>query len=524
MYVEGAGVRTDLGRNAARVRSELAVSIRNSDDEWEPHKIYRKEKDQYILPRYYAQKVFFADVNTIDPVYGDELVTHTEKPIELWDYQEPFVEQIVNVFANGGCDLQVKAGTGKGKTIMSLEVARRLGLTTCIVVDQEFLKDQWIEAAKKFLGYTDDQIGLIQGKVCSYEGKPITIAMVQTLFRGTKIEPHVLAYFGTVIFDEAHVIGAPQFGNVLYMFPARYRLGVTATPRDDAMKKVVEAHLGPAEIKLEHKHRKSVVRILDYPGVVSWYANISPKTGRYITELSSDGARNLLIVQAVKALYDTGRKILVISDRIDHIENLIAMFVYAGIPEDQIAQITGKQRTWGYIKDLKPPRRPIGWEEGAEYTPVKLGLIEKKVPRAVLKERKEGDYAVKGATYSMFTKGVDVPDLSAGIDATPRTKAAQVHGRILRDAGEGKLTPIWVTLHDVNSYRAVHQLEQRIRDYSDSNSEIYLWNLEKNQVQRRDAVDLRRVLTQRVAALKEARIETNADGNNIILMKRTGKR
>ena len=49
-----------------------------------------------------------------------------------------------------------------GKTLLAIYLSHLLGLKTLVVVNQEFLQNQWIE---RFKGFTDAKIGKIQGKV-----------------------------------------------------------------------------------------------------------------------------------------------------------------------------------------------------------------------------------------------------------------------------------------------------------------------------------------------------------------------
>lgn len=448
---------------------------------------------------------------------GKEAFTDVQ-PIKLYDYQKPWVKDICFNF-DKHTDVIAQAATGKGKTVMALEVARRLRRTTLVIVDQEFLKEQWIKTAKDILGLPEERIGILQGEVCDYDDKDLVIGMIQTLY-AKEYASHVYDAFGLVILDESHTVGAEQFSNVLWSFNARYRLAVSATPdRSDSLQKVLELHLGKVRVELKDEHLASTVRYITYDGVISWYANISPKTGRYLQELSQDQVRNHLIVRAVKKLYDKGRDILVISDRIAHLETLMVMAEDAGIPSEDMGQVTRYRNTWRYAKDKTPKRKPAGLEPGAEYTPIKLQLVAKKVNKETIEEQKSRKIIF--ATYSMFQKGVDVPRLSAGIDATPRAKATQVHGRILRPK-KGKPTPIWVTIRDVMSYRAEHQFVNRLSDYRKSNAEIYQWHLDRG-VKKVDHKKLERKVKERVQVLKSAKIITGLDGNNTLMIQNTEK-
>lgn len=433
----------------------------------------------------------------------------------LREHQGPWVDDVLKSLSKGG-DLIAQADTGKGKTVMSVYVACKKRARTVILVDQELLWDQWYACLTNIFKVPASDIGTIRGGTMDVDGKSFVLAMVQTLYR-RKLPEWVSQYFELVIYDECHVIGAPQFSNVLYAFQPRYRLAVSATPdRKDALGKILYMHLGAVGVEMRSKHAKSRVRYLDSTGVYSWYANVSPKTGRFISEIAADGKRNYLICKAIEALYKKGRHILVIGDRIEHLENLRACCEFLGIPSDAMGVASGYYNTWGYAKDPRPKRRPLHLAKGAEYTPVKMQLVSKRTPKKVITDVKR-NAQVLFATYSIFSKGVDEDRLNAGIDCTPRSSAKQVHGRILRTR-EGKVMPVWVTIRDVNSYRSLYMFSKRIAEYVQSNAEIFKWSLGRGLL-KEDVKRLLSEVSERVRLLKDAKILLNKRGSNTVQMR-----
>jgi superfamily II DNA or RNA helicase len=309
------------------------------------------------------------------------------------------------------------------------------------------------------------------------------------------------------------IVGAPTFSRSLMMFSAGLRIGMSATPRDDSLQKVVKWSLGEVGAELDKEHRKSKVFYVENESVYSWYANTSPKTGRYLQEISEDANRNWMLCRIIEWLYRTGRDVLAISERIEQLEGIRALCALQGIPESDMGIYTGYRLVWMFEKDPKPLGRPRGWEKGADYTPVHYVAVRKRIPKKTLEHTK--DHArVLFATYGMFAKGVDVPRLAAGVDCTPRSKAKQVHGRVLRDS-KGKMTPIWVTIRDVYSHRSDFQFLQRLGDYVADNAEIYQWHMDKG-VRPSDARALKRAVLQNVSFLKTCRYTTTIDGHGTI--------
>lgn len=499
-----------------KVTKDLTVGVYSLGDETVTNvKLYRRGDGGIYVPRQYGLAYLrsIGSRSLVDNTSKGHAVVFP-KTIKLYPEQEPFVDKLESLWGTQ-YDTIAKADVGKGKTVMALEAIRRMGRTAMVVVDQEFLKQQWKDRAMEFLGLREEDIGQVQGGVCDYEGKKLVIGMIQSLYAKDHIED-MYRYFGVVVFDEVHTTGAEQFSRTLMKFPAHVRFGVSATPdRTDAMQKAISCNLGNVCIVLEQSHRKSHVRYVEYGGVLSFYANVSPKSGRFVNELVADTYRNDLLSDILVWMYRQGRDVLAVSDRIEHLGTLRALCRIKGVPDDEMGLIAGYDPVWMYAKDATPSSRPEGLEPGAEYTPVCLQLVRKRVPKRILEDRKNTKRMLF-ATYGMFTKGVDVPRLSAGLDCTPRSKAKQVHGRILRPS-EGKMTPLWVTIRDIMSYKAEYQFSNRLTEYIDSNVEIFQWHLVKG-IKKTEVAELRGRVSRRVRKLKQCRILTKRDGNSIVVM------
>jgi superfamily II DNA or RNA helicase len=505
--------------DVARIKGQTTVAWQDINETHHSMECYHETDSCLYLPRNYGVE-WLADraLPWRDAYeYGAELPVALPE-IPLFDYQKPWVDEIVSLFRKGHHDLVAKAGVGKGKTVMALEAARRLNRVPLIVVDQEFLKKQWMERAKEFFGLTDDQIGIVQSKKCQYQGKVIVIAMLQSLYQ-KEYPKEFYQYFGLVVFDEVHSVGAQHFSRVLEQFGATYRLGVSATPdRLDVLNKVLRLHLGKVKVSLEDLHRESIVRIVEYDGVLSANVNMSPRVGRYLSEISEDTERNWLIARITLRLHGMGHHTLVVSDRIEQLYVLQEMCVLQGLPREECGMVVGSEFYWGYDKDPFPRVKPKGWDGEAAFTPVCLQMLSARASREVLEERKNTK-TVLFTTYSLFSKGVDVPRLSAGVEATPRSRATQVHGRVLRKK-EGKLTPLWVTIRDRMSYKAEYQLMKRLNEYTVNNVEIQQWHLDKG-TRRLELEPLLQAVKQRNQQLRQAEILMRSDGSFTIQTKST---
>lgn len=497
--------------DADHVRHDLTVRyFRLGETEPEYVEAFSEDKAYLYVPRHYGLQLIAKlgeDIEDCMSRGAKAKFPHNVQHTGDYAYQHEVVEEILRV-AETHNDFIVEAATGKGKTVMSLSVAQKLGRATLVVVDQENLMDQWVQQCRDVLKLPDSRIGRIQGDTCDYEGKSVVIAMVHSLVQ-RDYEDAMYDYFGTVIFDEVHGMGAPTFSEALRLFSAVVRFGVSATvDRSDALQKLLHWNLGNIAVSLTDKHDKSYLYYIESDTVYSWYANISPKAGRMLLEVSEDTTRNEKLVGVIQWMYAEGRDTLVISDRIEQLEALMSMAYYAGVPKEAMGLYTGMRTVWQYSKNPTPKQKPYGLEAGADYTPIEMVPKRKKIPKAEL-ARVKSEARLLFATYGMFSKGVDVPRLSGGLDCTPRSKAGQTHGRILRKR-DGKLVPIWVTVRDTCSYRLEFQFLQRLTDYIEDSAEIYKWRMDKG-VRLEDVRELKKKVRQRVVNLKGMNIVTEED-------------
>lgn len=498
--------------DVAKLKRQLTIKHRPMGAEEDLKvKVYKEDREFLSVPRQFGLKVCNQlHIGWDDRTSEGRAATFPKVPA-LRDYQEDPVAEILRAF-DSYYDVVFRARTGFGKTISALYIAAQLGCTTLIIVDQENLRDQWIvEALIARFGFKKEDIGVVQGTKCNYKNKAVTVAMIQTIVQ-KDFPKDFYEYFGFIIFDEVHTTGAPTFQNALGQFSASRRLAVSATPkRRDGLQKALDYNLGPVRVAADAEHDTSSVYILRHPTVYSWYGNISPKTGRIVTEVSEDAQRNLAILEAALWLYESGRDVLLIGDRVEQLDALKSMLYYAGIEDEEIGLYTRMHPVWKWIKDPNPKRNPPGWVKNTEYTPVKFAPDLKRTSAARLKEIKEHPRFIL-ATYGMFQKGVDVPRLTAGIDVTPRSVAEQVHGRIKR--GKVDKMPIWVTVVDENNYRLLHSFAGRIKDYLKDNAVLYEWHDDGSTTPCHS--NLYRETENRVTDLQACKIVTNREGINML--------
>lgn len=214
------------------------------------------------------------------------------------------------------------AATAFGKTVVAAAVIARRAVNTLILVHRTDLLRQWRERLTAFLEIDDGAIGIRGDGKDDLRGM-IDVAMLQSLGRREAIDPAVGQY-GHVIVDECHHVSAASFEEVLRAARARYVLGLTATPiRRDGRQPVIFLQCGP----IRHRARKSSDAPADcevIPRVWEGRGPLSPDTGiqDVFRLLAHDRERSAAIAVAVERAFTAGRKILVLTERCDHLEAL----------------------------------------------------------------------------------------------------------------------------------------------------------------------------------------------------------
>lgn len=301
---------------------------------------------------------------------------------------------------------------GSGKTVLALKVAAELGRPTLVVVHKEFLMDQWKERIEEFLGIPASKIGHIQQDVCAYKNKSIVLGMIHSLAEKDYPE-EMYSHFGTVIYDEVHRVGAPMFSQAVPKFPAKYRIGVSATPdRKDGLEKVFLWHIGDVIRGTGSWELKPTVYLIEYTSGVSqeWARGFRGNTnlGKLVTLISQDTKRNVWLAGEIRKAGVAGRKVLVLSDRLEHLETLRTM-----VKGQAPALLTSMY---------------VGGLTGSE------------------RDRASGASVLFG-TVQYAKEGLDLPELDTLYLATPHTDVEQMVGRILRTCATKK-APLVVDVAD----------------------------------------------------------------------------
>jgi superfamily II DNA or RNA helicase len=149
----------------------------------------------------------------------------------------------------------------------------------------------------------------------------VDIAVMQSLSRQGVVSDLVENY-GQIIIDECHHIGATSFDAILRKVRARYVLGLTATPiRRDGQHPVIFMQCGPirhvvSQSSVKHQKLEVIAKYRDRP------IQIIPGEAiqNVFKRLTEDDERTAHIVAEIMEAYKKGRKVLVLTERTDHLQ------------------------------------------------------------------------------------------------------------------------------------------------------------------------------------------------------------
>lgn len=252
------------------------------------------------------------------------------------------------------------APTAFGKTVTAAAMIARRGVNTLVLVHRTELLKQWQERLQAFLGVGKGIVGTIGGGKAKPTGK-IDIAVMQSVSRQGEVNPLVESY-GQVIVDECHHVGAVSFDAILKRTKARFLLGLTATPiRRDGLQPIIFMQCGP----IRYTAAKPAGAPHDLEVVPrSRFTRIDLPTNTGIQDvfrhLANDPARTEAIAAEVKDAYEQGRKVLVLTERTEHLDALrAALGDLTPAPFVLHGRMSRKQRT-AVVADMDglPPDAP----------------------------------------------------------------------------------------------------------------------------------------------------------------------
>jgi len=176
------------------------------------------DKKYYKVPRNWAIKNIDNKPKVIlgcghDCDFGVKLL---DESIKLYDYQEKAINSVLESYKTeyGGV---LHLPTGSGKTVIAIEIIRRLKKKTLVIVSTEALQIQWYREIKRFLGETTEISVLVRNSLMSIKGH-------QRKYKSSDFKD-----VGLVIIDEIHTYLGKKEITILDLVSRRYILGLSAT-------------------------------------------------------------------------------------------------------------------------------------------------------------------------------------------------------------------------------------------------------------------------------------------------------
>jgi superfamily II DNA or RNA helicase len=377
--------------------------------------IYYESKTRFYVPRQWGKKKFGepeADIVSDGLPLSDVVQFRATFP------PHAFQQEIIHTFLEKGANGLICVPCGYGKTFMALRLAVQLKRRFLIVVDKEFLMNQWKAEIENFI--EGARVGILQANKVQMDAEKydVTICMIQTICR-RELPDGFFDQYGFTIFDECHHLGASYFCQALKKIQTKFMLGLSATPdREDGLTCVFEAFLGEPVYK-------NIQRAPDKDAVVKaiWFDSEDPVykevpvngrgemvTAKLLNQVAEFELRNQTIMGILKEYAsDPNRFILILSDRISQLD-------------------------W--------------FEKALNDTPFLHGYYIGGMKQSKLDENAE-KCQILLATYQMAAEGFSIKRLNTVILATPRKSVQQSTGRIFRQRiEERKVAPHIIDIID----------------------------------------------------------------------------
>ena len=414
--------------------------------------VYQENDEYYCIPKFYGLKKFGKpDFNK--EIIGSEININFNG--ELRPSQKEIINKVIpHINENDGGVLVLPCAAGK--TVLSLYLASLFKVKTLVIVHKTFLLNQWKERAEEF---TNARIGIIQQNKIEIDNKDIVIGMLQSIAKD-KYDEEIFKDFGLVIFDEAHHAPSQYFSKALPIITSKLTIGLSATPkRTDRLEKILYWYFGDIMYKAEvEENNKVLVNIINYDIDHEKFKEFLMYTGdvnrpKTINKITTIGRRNKYIIDCLEEiLQEDGRKVLILSDRIEHLQTL-------------------KNRLDERL--LTTSDFYIG------------GMKQKDLEKAKLAN-------VIFASYGMASEGLDIPELNTLFMVTSRKEVEQAVGRVIRKINPDLRPLVYDFTDQLPSF--VNQGVHRRKLYRKMGFEVKITEVKNNVIVREELLnDLKNV-------------------------------
>jgi len=306
---------------------------------------------------------------------------------------------------------------GSGKTVMGIFF---LGMTkekALWITHTKDLMYQTMKQITKILSIPSEKVGII-GDGKNKIGEKVTVGLVQSLIHFDK--KMIGKTFGTIVIDEAHRVPSKTFHGIVDVSAAKYRLGLTATPkRKDGLESVLYRVVGQMVYQITEQDLLKENQIM-IPSINKLHTNFHSSTNNYqqlIKKLVTSEERNQFIIRTLKETLNAKDVALILSSRVNHCQ-LLSEMIQVELPHFTVSVLTGKSST--------------------------------QTREAILEGARQGKITIIIATQ-VADEGLDIPNLNKLYLTTPtksKAKLKQQLGRIMRVL-ETKETPVVYDFIDI---------------------------------------------------------------------------
>lgn len=380
---------------------------------------------------------FDVKISYKDKRFSNKPITNLYNDIELWPEQKILSKLM---FKHQNC--LIRSPTGSGKTELTLKVIEWIlkdaGPVLVIVWEgthKSGLMGQWVERICKRFGLVQSDVGMIRSGMRKI--KPITVGMQQTL---KNVGRQYVNHFGGIVCDEIQRFAAPTFRNVIDIYPAKYRIGISADEtRKDGQEFLIYDCFGNVVGEIERQHLVNKRKIMDVtvrlvPSKFDYEITVADETYKWIdlpsnekdfndllNEMILDEERNNCIWPFMLSCLKTNHTVMVATSRVEH------------------ARYWDKRiRDSGFTSGLMLG----GIENNAEYASTTNSLKNKKINAGV-------------GTIQKIARGLDIPTWDRGFLLTPLASNKQLLEQLigrLRRTSEGKKDAVLYYIFDDNIY------------------------------------------------------------------------
>jgi superfamily II DNA or RNA helicase len=423
----------------------------------------------------------------------------------LHEWQEEAVRCWVAGTARGPYSGTLEIFTGGGKTLIALmcwRVASReaIGLKFIVVVPTQALAHQWTNAIERFTTIPLDRIGLLGGgKNDGLEGHDALVAVINTA--SAKLPSIAVGSTAPLmlVVDECHRAGADSFRRVLGT-PARFRLGLSATPERDEFdehgeplrydEQAVAQSLGRLVYRFGLKEARQAGWLPSYEIHHHGVALSDPERARYedltrqvdeikkrLEGLGEETRRARSLVRRPGDLGSLARSYIAITGKRKDLlykaraRNVVAASVVADAYSEPIARrmILFHER----VAEAQSLYEVVGG-----FVPVaQLALEHSKLPeserRRSVDRFRSGDARVLVSVKSLI-EGIDVPEANVGISVASSASVRQriqSLGRVLRRSFDETAAPKHAMMHVIYISGTVDEQIYAKEDWSDITGE-----------------------------------------------------